>query len=604
MVDLPADFPIEDTKMTEYYTPDARDFASDVILKQMIDEGHWSGETYFRNWRTEKAIPVWDTHFRINDPDGTVIGFGTITRDMSSLKHARDETEAANRRLQQAMRDLNESQQLLKAVFDHSPNAIVVKDLEGRFLMTNRRFEQILGIGRSELRGKTDYDVIRPQLADSHRAADEKAIQTGQPVTVEETGKLKDGMHTFLETVFPLHDARGKAFSVCWIGTEVTEMKRTTEALQATAAALKEAQRVAHLGSWYWDIPTDATTWSEELFHIYDRDPATPAPGYQSGFSDRFTPESAAALNSAAEKLLHDGAPYEIDLELARENGQPRWIAARGEAVRDEKGQLIALRGTAQDITQLKLLQRMKDEWMSVIAHDLRQPIGVIKMSAQLLPDLHVGKIARQEGAITDRIRAAADALSRMVGDLLDMSRLEAHRLSLEQAWVDPRMIVRQTLERLTHLTAGRRVTISEKDGPSAVYVDVVRFDQVLGNLISNAAKYGDPHGEIRLHVEQHAGEVEISVTNEGKGISEEEMPRIFTRFGRSRSMRGGEAGTPGLGLGLYIAKGLVEAHGGRMWVDSVPGKTTTFHFTLPCRAPAKEAPSRATLGESRESSE
>ena len=163
MVDLPADFPIEDTKMTEYYTPDAREFASDVILKRMIDEGHWSGETYFRNWRTEKAIPVWDTHFRINDPDGTVIGFGTITRDMSSLKHARDETEAANRRLQQAMRDLNESQHLLKAVFDHSPNAIVVKDLEGRFLMTNRRFEQILGIGRSELRGKTDYDVLRPQ---------------------------------------------------------------------------------------------------------------------------------------------------------------------------------------------------------------------------------------------------------------------------------------------------------------------------------------------------------------------------------------------------------------------------------------------------------
>jgi signal transduction histidine kinase len=118
--------------------------------------------------------------------------------------------------------------------------------------------------------------------------------------------------------------------------------------------------------------------------------------------------------------------------------------------------------------------------------------------------------------------------------------------------------------------------------------VDPVRFDQILGNLMGNAVKHGAKNGEIRVHVEQRGGEVEISVTNQGRGIEPDELSRIFTRFARSKSTHKSEV--PGLGLGLYIAKGLVEAHGGHMWVDSVPNKTTTFHFTLPSRVAAKEA--------------
>jgi len=106
--------------------------------------------------------------------------------------------------------------------------------------------------------------------------------------------------------------------------------------------------------------------------------------------------------------------------------------------------------------------------------------------------------------------------------------------------------------------------------------------------LISNAVKHGEKGGDIDVRVSQLGPDVEISVTNHGKGIKQEDVPRLFSRFGRSSTAQG--AAIPGLGLGLYIAKGLVEAHGGRIWVDSIPGKTTTFHFTLPGRAPAREA--------------
>ena len=293
-------------------------------------------------------------------------------------------------------------------------------------------------------------------------------------------------------------------------------------------------------------------------------------------------------LNAAVDKLKKDGTPFELELETIRPDGSTRWIAARAEPVYDASGHLVGARGTSQDITPLKELQRLKEEWTSVIAHDLRQPIGVIKMSAELLPDLHTGPMAEDEETITARIRSASNSLSRMVDDLLDVSLLEANRLSLDRAWMDPRMMVDEAVQRLSHITSTCHVNIAEDGTPSQVFVDPGRFDQVLGNLISNAVKYGEENGEILVHLKHRDGEVEIAVTNRGEGISPEDASRLFTRFVRPKGTRG--SGVPGLGLGLYIAKGLVEAHGGRIWVDSVPGKITTFHFTLPARRVAKAA--------------
>jgi PAS domain S-box-containing protein len=433
----------------------------------------------------------------------------------------------------------------------------------------------------------TDYDVLPHPDAERHRAIDAAALREDGPVTTEEVGRLRGTLLAFLETVFPLRDALGNPFGVCWIGTEISEIKRAEHALAKTAAELKEAQRVGHIGSWTWDVNTEAMHWSEEMFRIHGLDPAHAPPRYDD-FLKMFTDESITALRAAVDKLKQDRIPYELELETILPDKTTRWLSVRGEPMYSSSGRLTAIRGTAQDITQLKHLQRMKEEWMSVIAHDLRQPIGVIKMSAALLPDLRKGEITKDEEAITNRIRSAADGLARMVDDLLDMSRIEAHRLSLERGWVDPRAMVRQSVAEFSHLTGDAPVKISESGDVPRVFVDLVRFQQIFGNLLSNAVKHGEKGSEIDIRIVPNGTDVEISVTNRGKGIAPEDVPRLFSRFGRSARTTG--PAVPGLGLGLYIAKGLVEAHGGRMWVESVPGQTTTFHFTLPGRVPAKEA--------------
>src|SRR5262249_22523316 len=151
---------------------------------------------------------------------------------------------------------------------------------------------------------------------------------------------------------------------------------------------------------------------------IHRRDPALPLPG-PADLSTFFTPESTLALQQAAERLSKEGTPFELELESISPDGVHTWVATHGEGVRDADGLLIGLRGTSQDITRIKELERMKEEWTSVIAHDLRQPIGVITMSLEMLPEVHPRELSKPESASVHHIRSAAHSLNRMVNDLL-----------------------------------------------------------------------------------------------------------------------------------------------------------------------------------------
>jgi len=223
----------------------------------------------------------------------------------------------------------------------------------------------------------------------------------------------------------------------------------------------------------------------------------------------------------------------------------------------------------------------MREEWTSVIAHDLRQPIGTIMMCADLLT--RVGEGSREEREkFTSKIRSSAFNLARMVDDLLDVSQMETQRLHLERKWIDPLRLVRETVDRLAYVMKDLHVDISGSSDLLPVFADPGRVEQILGNLLSNAVKYGNETAAIHVRLKRHRDEVEISVMNHGKGIAEEEISRLFDRFSRAKSSH--NSSVPGLGLGLYISKGLVEAHGGRIWVESVPNFTTTFYFTLPIR--------------------
>ncbi len=492
-------------------------------------------------------------------------------------------------RLRRTTDRLTKNQRVLRAVLDYSPNAIVIKRLDGRYALVNEEFAGLAHVTRDAAKGKTDVELFPAAVAARLRANDQQAIATREAVVTEETLDDGGGPRVFVVTKFPLFDATGAAVALCSIWTDITQRKHDEEALRRAASGLRTAQRVAHVGSWRWDVRTGEAVWSEELYHIFGLDPSQlrRTPPFLEAEAGVLTAESRAKARAAADNLLAGGSTYDIELEFTRPDGSSGWISARGETERDESGQIVALNGTAADITKVKRLQRLRDEWTSIIAHDLRQPIGTILMASGILPEL-VGEMSDDARSMVQRIHDASLSLKRLVDDLLDLSLLEANRLKLERKWTEPSAIARGTIEHLAHLPGIERVHFEEDGALPAVFVDPMRVRQVLANLVSNAIKYGDPKTDVVVRATRAGNGIEFTVMNRGCGIPPDELPQLFHRFARSTTVHG--SGVRGLGLGLYIAKGVVDAHGGRIWAESTPGKETTFHVLLPSPVELHEA--------------
>jgi signal transduction histidine kinase len=241
-----------------------------------------------------------------------------------------------------------------------------------------------------------------------------------------------------------------------------------------------------------------------------------------------------------------------------------------------KSGKLAGATMVLEDVSTLKDLERVREEWVSIVAHELQQPINTILLRADLLrTSLHDDKHTDD----VRHIRTAAKLLSRMVSDLLDASQLEAHRMRVNITRVDVARLVHAVVERIPEAVARTKIT-EPMDRRLIVLADSQRIEQIVTNLLSNALKYGLPNSEIWIDIDESGADAKVSVANWGPVVPADELPLLFERYVRSRAARAGVA--RGLGLGLYIAKRLVEAQGGRIWAESGPGQMTTFSFTVP----------------------
>jgi signal transduction histidine kinase len=228
-----------------------------------------------------------------------------------------------------------------------------------------------------------------------------------------------------------------------------------------------------------------------------------------------------------------------------------------------------------RDISMQKEIERLREEWAAIVAHDLQQPVNCITLGFELILSSELGPRERE---IAQRIRDSTLRLGRMIEDLKDVSTLEARHLTLARTLIDISALAREVAGRCLDL--GGRVVLQTPAELVMVSCDPSRIEQVIANLLSNAVKYGDEDTEIVLAVEVEETHAKVSVSNRGREIPPDEIDTLFDRYVRARSARA--SSIPGSGLGLYIAKGLIEAHDGRIWATSVPGRTTTFCFTLP----------------------
>lgn len=450
---------------------------------------------------------------------------------------------------------------------------------------------QAVGLREEEILGRTDLEIHPGAAGARLHALKQRVLETGKPAQAEIALDV-GGSRTWQVSVGPLRDPWGAITGVATAAVDVTARAREA-GLRERLLLQREDER-------------------SFLLTVIERSPVGILLVEINGGEERIT-----ANRRAAELLGHPVDPHRarqvIAGRLLAPDGRPLALeelpssrALRGERVSMEEARVRRLDGTEvpivvsagpivdasgrhagavvtfDDISPFKELERLREQWTSLITHDLRQPITSIIGFASVLAD-HPDLPGHLRAKVV-HIVAAARRLGRMTADLLEASRLESNQLALERQPADVRRLVEEVIERLAVEMQDHPVRVDARGSLPLVDLDPERFEQVLGNLFSNAAKYSPPGSPVLVRLERTGDEVVIGVTNENIGLTAEELGTIFERYQRSDLAR--RSRIRGMGLGLYIARGLVEAHGGRIWAETEPGRSVTFRVALPIAAP------------------
>ena len=226
------------------------------------------------------------------------------------------------------------------------------------------------------------------------------------------------------------------------------------------------------------------------------------------------------------------------------------------------------------------MLQEQQKDILRAVSHDLRNPLTSVLGQAQALQRA-LAKEERDNRLVSsaEAIIAGAKRMNAMIGDLTDTIWIESGQLHLDKQPVNLPSLVFDLLHRSSAVLDTNRITVEMPEDLPRVQADPNRLERVLVNLISNAVKYSDPETEVTVRAREEGETVAVTVADAGNGISQEELPHLFERFYRAK---GAARKAHGLGLGLYITRILVEAHGGRIWAESEEAKGSAFCFTLP----------------------
>ncbi len=279
-------------------------------------------------------------------------------------------------------------------------------------------------------------------------------------------------------------------------------------------------------------------------------------------------------------ELAQAQTSYHVEGDLVRPGGSRLTLGVTYTPLYDNEGRLLNIIGNVVDITRFREAEQMKSTFVSVISHELKTPVALIKGYAGTLrrPDAAWDPETLADGLAV--IEEEADRLNALIDNLLDASRIQAGVFKLERSEVDLPRLARKVVEGFRLQTSIHPFEMDFPDDLPAVFADEARIRQVLDNLVSNAIKYSPRGGSIRIGAWPDAPGVTVYVADQGIGIPAAEQGRLFDSFYRVDS--GLRRQTKGTGLGLYLCKAIVEAHDGRIWVRSEPGRGSTFFFTLP----------------------
>ncbi|MCA1248349.1 PAS domain-containing protein [Massilia sp. MS-15] len=507
----------------------------------------------------------------VQNDEGAMLGAVTAMMDLTDFVQVKRAVVEGHHRIQQLANTI--------------PQLAWMADQEGLVHWYNERWLNYTGLDESEMTGWNWACVHDPAVLPQVVERWKRSLATGEAFEMTFPIKGKDGrFRPFYVLAEPLKDLEGHVQQ--WFGTctDVSALQQVQEDLKKTQAWLQEGLDAGSMVAWECDCRRGEVRYSDNVAIVLGHGPGTYAREL-----DTIVDADRAAHVTAIERAVSDvGTVDQVTRRIRPDNGATIWVRMKGSVFADQSGDAVGIRGILVDITEqvlrehsLEEANNRKDEFLAMLAHELRNPLAPIATAAQLLTI---------SNADAQRVRSSSEIIARQVGhmtrlidDLLDVSRVTRGLVELEMAPVPIKDVVSNAIEQARPLIEVRKhqLSLHVDSRPAVVLGDRVRLCQILVNLLNNAAKYTPQGGKIGLDIAVDAGHVHIVIEDNGIGIDRALLPHVFELF--TQATRTPDRSQGGLGLGLSLVHSLVGMHGGSVRAFSAgTGKGSRFSVTLP----------------------
>jgi PAS domain S-box-containing protein len=523
-------------------------------------------------WLQGAAVPL-------RDPDGRSVGYiGTIA-DITVRKQG----EAA----------LRNSELMYRAIGESIDYGIWVCDAEGRNIYSSESFLNLVGLTQQQCSDYGWTEVLHPDDVEQTIAAWKQCVEAGQAWDVEHRFRGVDGRwHPILARGVPVRNEQGDVIAWVGINLDISELKRVESELRESEARFRNMADNAPVLIWIHGIGG-----CQYVNKEYMRFVGAELDDLQGMNWTKFLhPDEAPAFVESYRQAFKQQQAIDAQIRMRRADGEYRWLSVSGMPRFRADGAFLGYVGCSVDITGMKASEaglreadRRKDDFLAMLGHELRNPLAGIVTGAQVLAMLHLDAEAAEMQAV---IMRQATQMSRIVDDLLDVSRIARGKLRLRHQYVNLRELVRDTAEDYgkSHVLDQCTLRVETPDCDVWVWADSARLAQAFANLIHNSYKFSDGPNEITVSLRSNdSSECQISIRDRGIGMSPETLHRLFEPFNQADNTL--ERSRGGLGLGLALTQGLVELHGGRIEAASEGlGLGAQFTITLPRAQPPQLA--------------
>ncbi len=496
---------------------------------------------------------------------------GYIYRLKAGIKHYILEAKQTS----SLLNNLREANLKYGFALDAGQLATLECDLITRKVTSNARLKEWLGV---PVTGELDLDTwVNRILPDQREYVQQK---WNEVITREPSGNF-DMTYTLQAT--PIHKERivrvkGRIIfneehlpsRVTGIMEDVTEEYAAQHLLEESEERARLAIAAGNFGTFDHNMLTGENVLSDRLYELFEVDKKD---SNSNTIVANVHPDDRHLREEAWDKAMETGILcYEV--RVIRKNHEIRWLRADGKVYADTSGKRLKMVGVVQDITDKKLADQQREEYIALVSHELRNPLTSINLSLALLNDSVTDPFVLELlGTITQQ----QERILKMTDELLNSSRISLGLLELKEDIFNLKDSLNKAVDLSTGLKINNRITFTG-DADINILADRFRIEQVITNLLSNASKYSPAGSEILVHAYSQDSFVHVEVTDKGIGIDEEKLSQVFKKFSRLQD----ENKIKGYGLGLYISDQIIQKHKGRMWVISQKGKGSTFGFSLP----------------------